>query len=415
MRQQLPPQITKVTTTDRKTGKPVVRYQLRTDGGVNPATGKRQQVRRRYNTEAAARRALAAIGDEAITGQFVARKTATVEQVCEQWLAGRHNLRASSRSKVAYDLAPLRERHGNLPVQRLTKRHIDELVADLLAGGTKTAKGRTRRPWGADAANKVIQTIAQVLADAQRRGLVARNVAEHVDRVNRPHKVVDTYTEDEVQQFLAALADDRLGHAWELALSGMRRGEIAGLRWQDVDLDARTLSIVNNRVSAGGKVVENDPKSATSRRTLPLPDRLVAVLKAAKKRQVAERLALGAAYRSGAYVVSNEIGDPYSPAVLSRYWREAVEAAGLRHIKLHAARHTCATLMHLHGVPVAVIAAWIGHRDASLTMRIYTHGGQLAALQAAGASLDRVVSSCVTEPLARTRRKASPRVNVEPM
>ncbi|MGO8849504.1 tyrosine-type recombinase/integrase [Mycobacterium sp.] len=144
-------------------------------------------------------------------------------------------------------------------------------------------------------------------------------------------------------------------------------------------------------MSAGGRTMENDPKSATSRRTLPLPDRLVSVLKAAKRRQVAERLALGAAYRSGSYVVSNEIGDPYSPAVLSRYWRETVKAAGLRHIKLHAARHTCATLMHLDGVPVAVIAAWIGHKDASLTMRLYAHS-QEGALRAASATLNRVTS-----------------------
>ncbi|WP_424751212.1 aquaporin [Mycobacterium sp.] len=93
---------------------------------------------------------------------------------------------------------------------------------------------------------------------------------------------------------------------------------------------------------------------------------------------------------------------PYSPGVLSRYWREAVEAAGLRHIKLHAARHTCATLMHLQGVPVAVIAAWIGHRDASLTMRLYAHS-QFAALQDAGASLDRVVTLCDTEGRAQAR------------
>jgi integrase len=173
---------------------------------------------------------------------------------------------------------------------------------------------------------------------------------------------------------------------------GSVAGEIAGLRWADVDLDGRTLSIVNNRVSAGGRSVENDPKSATSRRTLPLPDRLVAVLKAANSRQAAERLALGPAYRSGAYVVSNEIGDPYSPAVLSRYWRDAVKAAGVRHIKLHAARHTCATLMHLQGIPVAVIAAWIGHKDASLTMRIYAHS-QVTALKAAGDTLNRVVTT----------------------
>jgi integrase len=215
-------------------------------------------------------------------------------------------------------------------------------------------------------------------------------------RVPVPYKTVDTYTEDEVGALLAVIADDRLAHAWELALSGLRRGEIAGLRWADVDLDAKTLTIANNRVAAGGRSVENDPKSATSRRTLPLPDRLVMVLKSAKARQAAERLALGADYGSGAYVVSNEAGEPYSPMVLSRYWRDAVKAAGIRHIKLHAARHSCATLMHLSGVPVTVIAAWIGHKDATLTMRLYTHS-QAEALKAAGSTLDRVVSGRVTQ------------------
>lgn len=82
----------------------------------------------------------------------------------------------------------------------------------------------------------------------------------------------------------------------------------------------------------------------------------------------------------------------YRPQVLSRYWADAVKSAGIRHIKLHAARHTCATLMHLSGVPVAVIAAWIGHKDATLTMKVYAHS-QADALKAAGASLDRVVTS----------------------
>jgi integrase len=390
-RQQLPPQIRRIEVTDRKTGKTVVRYQLTVDSGVSPETGARQQVRRRYLTEALARRALAEIADSAGTGRFVARRPVTVDEVCANYLAGRHRLRASSRAKLAYDLAPLRECHGRLPVQRLTKAHVDELVGGLLTGGTKTAAGRTRRPWGAVAVNKAVQAIAMVLEDAQRQGLVARNVAEHVDRVARPHKEVDTYSEAEVAKLLDAIADDWLAHAWELALSGLRRGEIAGLRWADVDLTAKTLRIVNNRVSAGGITVENDPKSETSRRTLPLPDRLVLVLKAAKARQAAERLALGRDGGAWAYVVSNEIGEPYSPAVLSRYWRDTVKGAGVRHIKLHAARHTCATLMHLQGVPVAVIAAWIGHKDASLTMKLYAHS-QEDALKAASATLNRVTS-----------------------
>jgi integrase len=388
-RQQLPPRIKRLEVHDRKTGKTVVRYQVTVDAGENPLTGKRQQVRRRYATEKQARDALSEIGDQASKGTFVARAALTIEQMCADYLTGRHNLRPTSAAKLGYDLGPLRQRLGDVPVQRLTKAQLDTLVAELVAGGSKTAKGRARRPWAAVSVNKAIDTWAMVLADAHQQGLVARNVAEHVSHVAARHKQVDTYTEPEVSALLAAIADDRLGHAWELALSGLRRGEIAGLAWASVDLKAKTLSITNNRVSAGGTTVENDPKSATSRRTLPLPDRLVSVLKAAKARQAAERLALGTG--AFAYVVSNEIGEPYSPAVLSRYWRDAVKAAGVRHIKLHAARHTCATLMHLQGVPAAVIAAWIGHKDASLTMRLYAHS-QDDALKAAGATLDRVVT-----------------------
>lgn len=368
-----------------------MRYQLTVDVGFNPQTGRRQQARRRYATEREARTALAEIADAAAKGRFVSKSTVTVDQLCADYLAGRHKLRRSSRAKLEYDLAPLRERYGQIPVQRLTKGQIDSLVTDLIAGGTKTAKGRQRRPWSADSVNKVIASVEQVLSDAKAQGIIGRNVAELVNRVSKPHKTVDTYTEAEVQKLLAAIADDRLNQAWELALSGLRRGEIAGLRWTDVDFTLKTLSIANNRVSAGGKTTENDPKSAMSRRTLPLPDRLVAVLKAAKARQAAGRLALGRDGGPWAYVVSNEIGEPYSPAVLSRYWADTVKTAGVRHIKLHAARHTCATLMHLSGVPVAVIAAWIGHKDASLTMKLYAHS-QDDALKAAGDTLNRVVT-----------------------
>lgn len=390
-RQQLPPQIKKIEVADRRTGKPVVRYQVTVDTGTSPTTGRRQQARRRYATEREARLALAELVDTAAHGRFVPKASLTVEQLCADYIAGRHSLRATSLSKLEYDLEPLRQQHGSLPVQRLSKAQIDKLVVDLKAGGTLTAKGRVRRKWSALSVNKMVSTVEQVLVDAVRQGLISRNVAALVDRLEPEFKPLDTYTEAEVTKFLAAVADDRLAHAWELALCGLRRGEIGGLRWSDVDLKAKRLSIVNNRVSAGGRTTENEPKSKTSRRELPLPDRLVAVLKTARARQAAERLAIGVNY-PGQYVVCNEIGDPYSPAVLSRYWRDAVQAAGIRHIKLHAARHTCATLMHLQGVPMAVIAAWIGHKDASTTMKIYTHS-QSDALKAAGASLNRVVTT----------------------
>lgn len=131
MSSRLPSQIKKVEAVDCKTGKSVARWEVRVDGGTNPATGQRQQIKRRFSTERAARTELAKILDAAAKQNFVARGPITVEEVCADYLAGRHNLRPTSRSKLGYDLAPLRERFGALPVKRLTKAHLDGLVGEL--------------------------------------------------------------------------------------------------------------------------------------------------------------------------------------------------------------------------------------------------------------------------------------------
>ncbi|WP_100480095.1 site-specific integrase [Mycobacteroides abscessus] len=383
----------KVEVRNRTTGKAEIRYEVLTDAGKDPITGKRRQVRRRFKTEKEARDELSQVRTQASKGTFVARKQLTIAEAIDDYLAARHNLRATSLSKLGYDLAVLKQFYGDMQIQQLTKPHIDRMVRQLVEGGTTTPatpkfpKGRTRKPWGPKAVNKVIAATSRLLEDAHRQGLVPRNVAVGVTRVASSHQTLDTFTTGEVKEFLAKVdQDDRLAHAWHLALTGLRRGEIAGLRWSDVDLDAHTLTIVNNRVSAGGRSVENDPKSFTSRRTLPLPERLVSALRDARERQRRERELADSAYRSGEYVVSNEIGDPYSPAVLSRYWRDSLARVGMRHLKLHGARHTAATLMHLDGVPTAVIAAYIGHNDPALTMRLYAHS-QDDALRAAANSL----------------------------
>ena len=102
-------------------------------------------------------------------------------------------------------------------------------------------------------------------------------------------------------------------HLWALALYGLRRGEIAGLRWTNVDLKAKTVRIVENRVAVGAEIMSGTPKSKASSRTLPMPDEMVDVLRAARKGQAEERLACGSAYGSGEYVASDEFGQPLSP------------------------------------------------------------------------------------------------------
>jgi integrase len=123
-----------------------------------------------------------------------------------------------------------------------------------------------------------------------------------------------------------------------------------------------------------------------------LDDGLVAVLRRASARYAQERLALGAAHTDSGYVAVNEAGRPYTPDTLTRMWHKLTKTAGVRPIRIHDAGHSCGTALHLRGVPLAVIAKWLGHADASITPRIYAHS-QDEALRDAGKSLGGVVTS----------------------
>jgi integrase len=113
---------------------------------------------------------------------------------------------------------------------------------------------------------------------------------------------------------------------------------------------------------------------------------------AAKARQAAERLSLGEAYAGLDYVVCNEAGEPYHPSTLSTMWQAAIKDLEVPQVRLHDARHTCPTLMHLQGVPIALVAAWLGHADVSFTLRTYVHA-QPEALELAARSFAPPTSS----------------------
>jgi integrase len=146
---------------------------------------------------------------------------------------------------------------------------------------------------------------------------------------------MQTYTPDEIRRVLRTADEHRNVHLWYLALSGLRRGEIAGAKWSDIDSTlARSPS--RNRVQVGAvTVVENEPKTQSSRRTLPLDEGLVSVLKRASACYAQEKLALGAAHADSCFVGCNEAGEPYTPGALTNMWRRLTKAAGVRPIRLH--------------------------------------------------------------------------------
>ena len=169
-----------------------------------------------------------------------------------------------------------------------------------------------------------------VLDDQMAQGHVVRNVAKLVDRVDGDAKTFRTLSERDMFRILDHESRDR--HPWALALYGLRRGEIAGLRWANVNLTdktigagadalpARSVRIEENRVAVGKQIETGTPKSKASNRTLPMPDEVVDVLKAARKRQTEERLRFGEGFGSGEYVASDEQGIPYHPNLPTFGW-----------------------------------------------------------------------------------------------
>jgi len=380
-RRHLPPQIRRVEIGRGAGNRPVVRYQVTVDTGS--VDGKRKQLCRRYiaanrrvptRTEKEARAALAEIQGQVVSGTYVHPSTLTVEQACADWLRSRHKIRPTTAAGYEYVLQPVQSELGALPVQDLTRRHIDVLIVKLRSGELVRPGGRARKAWSARSCNYMLGALSQVLGQLVAEGRLTRNVASLVDRVPGRARKFETFTPDQVRTVLAGISDDRNRHAWHVALAGLRRGEIAGQRWADIDLEKRTLRIGATRVDVGGRAFDQaEPKTANAGRVLPIPDALHGELTAAKSRQAVERLGLGVAYTDGGYVVCNEAGEPYHPSTLSTLWQAAIRGLDVPQIRLHDARHTCATLMHLQGVPIALVAAWLGHADVSFTLRTYVH------------------------------------------
>jgi integrase len=383
-RRHLPPQIRRVELTQRAGNKPAVRYQLTVDTGT--VDGKRKQLRRRYRTEKDARAALAEIQGQVAGGTYVQPSTLTVEQACTDWLRSRHKIRPTTAAGYEYVLQPVQSELGALVVQDLTRRHIDDLIVKLRCGELVRPGGKARKAWSARSCNYMLGALSQVLAQLVAEGRLTRNVAALVDRVPGKAKKLQTFTADQVRTVLSGIAADRNRHAWHLALAGLRRGEIAGQHWSDIDLQNRTLRIGTTRADVGGRAFDQDePKTVKADRVLPIPEALLAELSAAKTRQATEKLVLGEAYIDQGFVVCNEAGEPYHPSTLSTLRQAAIRDLDVPQIRLHDARHTCATLMHLQGVPIALVAAWLGHADVSFTMRTYVHA-QPEALELAARS-----------------------------
>ncbi len=232
----------------------------------------------------------------------------------------------------------------------------------------------------------MLVVLSSALDDAMREGLVARNVARLVKRPTVEHHEMRSWTPEQAGQFRQHVRDDRLNACWLLTLAGLRRSEVLGLRWSDVDFDAGTVSVAQGRVVVEGSgTVTGDPKSKRSRRALPMPVDVLTALRTFKLRQAEERLALGSQYPDTGLVAVNADGSPIRPETYSSEFARRAKDAGVPVIRLHDVRHTAATMLLDGGTTPSATAKWLGH-DPAITLRVYGHVYD-DALAAAGDAL----------------------------
>lgn len=321
-------------------------------------------------------------------GISVADDRLTVAKFLKGWLADTvEPSDLADSTKASY--ADIVDRHlipklGQTRLNKLAPQHVQSLLNALRGAG-----------YSPRTVQYVHAVLRRALGQAERWGLVTRNVARLVD-VPRPRtdpSKVHALTLEEARRLLDAAKGDRLYALYVVVLMlGLRRGEALGLRWADVDLDAGTVRVEQQviRVPGQGLVVSPLPKTASSRRINHLPSSALDALRQHRLQQLQERLRAGERWQEHDLVFPSSVGTPIEPRNLTRHLHRLCEAAGLKPERFHNLRHTAASIGFAEGLDPKMIQHMLGHSAIGVTMDTYTHllpGLQKEAAERIGSAL----------------------------
>ena len=234
--------------------------------------------------------------------------------------------------------------------------------------------------------------LRRAMQDALRWELIDRNPCDAVIAPCRADTEMKIWSREEAKQFLAYVEGDRLAAMWRLFLAtGMRRGEVAGLRWIDVDPEAGRVAVRHTRVLVYDRATVSEPKTRRSRRVVALDSGTVQAVTLHRQRQDDESDYAGEVWTETGYVFVREDGEPLDPDRISHLFRLTADAAGVPRIRLHDLRHTAAALALATGMHPKVMSDRLGHSSIAITLDVYGHlvpGLQEDAAAAVGALLD---------------------------
>lgn len=369
----------------KKDGKPYGKYYLLIE--VTGPDGGRRRVGagRSFDTKKEAIAALAEIETSRNRGNYVEPSNQTVRDFVAEWLP-------AMRGRVSPTTWAERERHcrlniipslGDVPLQKLTKEALEIFYVKLTDTGRANGKGGL--------SPKTVRNISLTMHCLLQSALTSNRIQTNVANVAKPprekHRAAGEQLEDDPQDnawgsqqlraFLAAVEDDPLAPLFELAArTGMRRGELVGLRWKDVDLDVKKQIQVRQTLVIGATYSELHFRGTKSgkQRTIGLDPSAIATLRKRKKQQTEERMLFGSAWEDTGLVFTQPAGGPLHPQSVSQSFERAVKRSGIPPITFHGLRHTHATiLLGELQVPVHVVSKRLGHASVAFTMDIYSH------------------------------------------
>jgi integrase len=343
-------------------------------GQLPSAAGRRRRVRRGgFATRTAAVAALEALASPAAAPE---PGLSTVEWL-RRWLASRVSLRASTaRSYAAHVCGYLVPYLGGIPLADLTPGDVQAMFTAVTRDESVFG-----RPVSAATLHRIHATLRAALPGAVRAGLIPVNPGRfpELPRAVRPRAQVWTpalterwrqdgwrpavgvWTAAQTAEFLRQVRGHRLYALFHLVtLRGLRRGEAAGLRWGDLDLDAGTLSVTGQLQQVGGRIVAGLPKSHAGRRVIALDKTTIAALREHRLRQQAERAAARTRWTQTGYVFTTKTGKPFRPDRMTRLFAKLVAASGLPPVTLHGLRHGAATLALAAGTDLKVVQDQLG-------------------------------------------------------
>jgi integrase len=303
---------------------------------------------------------------EQMLGVDIAPHQQTVQQFLENWLeqtVKRHN-RPRTYDKYKDDVAHYILPHiGKLQLTKLTPDHVQRMLNEA------ANKGLSPR-----SVSNVRGVLRRALNQALRFGYVTRNVATLVDAPRTTTFTIQTLDEEQARQLLAAVAGHRLEALYRVALAlGLRRGEVCGLLWSDVDFENERIKITGMLQRQNGKLERTPTKTKASTATLALPPVLLRALRQHQERQDQER-AEAEGWEETGYVFVSERGTPLEPRNLNRHFKSVLKKIGLPEtIRFHDLRHSCASLLIAQGEDLTVVKDILRHSQISVTADYYVH------------------------------------------